>query len=92
MLSVRFPLLLLVLFPLSLIFVPLITMGLGVFLLRFILHGAFSASWTWVTISFPTLGKFSAISSSNIFSGPFFLLLGPYNVNVGAFNVAPEVS
>ena len=58
MLSVRFPLLLLVLFPLSLIFVPLITMGLGVFLLRFILHGAFSASWTWVTISFPTLGKF----------------------------------
>ena len=72
MLSVRFPLLLVVLFPLSLIFVPLITMGLGVFLLRFILHGAFSASWTWVTISFPTLGKFSALTSSKISSGPSF--------------------
>ena len=30
------------------------------------------ASWTWLTISFPTLGNFSAISS-NIFSGPFSL-------------------
>ena len=50
-------------------------------------------AWTWLTISFPMLGKFSAIISSNIFSGPFFLLLlGPYSVNVGAFNVAPEVS
>ena len=47
-------------------------MGLGVFLLRFILHGAFSASWTWVTISFPTLGKFSALTSSKISSGPSF--------------------
>ena len=28
-------------------------------------------SWTWVAISFPTLGKFLTIISSNIFSGPF---------------------
>ena len=31
------------------------------------------ASWTWLTVSFLTLGKFSAITSSNIFSGPFSL-------------------
>ena len=31
------------------------------------------ASWTWLNISFPILGKFSAIISSNIFSGPFSL-------------------
>ena len=38
-------------------------------------------------------GKFSAIISSDILSGPFSLLLGPlYNVNVGVFNVVPEVS
>ena len=37
-----------------------------------------SASRIWLTISFPMLGKFSAITSSNIFSGPFSLLcLGP---------------
>ena len=39
-----------------------------------------SASWTWMTIFFSMLGKFSAIISSNIFSGPFclsLLLLGP---------------
>ena len=29
------------------------------------------ASWTWLTIFFPMLGKFSAIISSNTFSGPF---------------------
>ena len=36
------------------------------------------------------LGKFSAISSSDIFSGPFsfFSFWDLYNVNVGAFNVA----
>ena len=57
---------------LSLIFVSLVTMCLGVFLLGFILPGPL-ASWTWQTTSFPMFGKFSAIISSNIFSGPFSL-------------------
>src|SRR5574341_341086 len=46
---------------LSLIFVSLITMSLCVFLLGFILPGTLCASWTWLIISFPMLGKFSAI-------------------------------
>ena len=41
------------------------------FLLEFILPGTLCASWTWLTISSPMLGKSSAITSSNIFSGPF---------------------
>jgi len=57
---------------LCLIFVNLITMYLGVFHLGFILFGTLWVSWTWVTISFPILGKFSSIISS-IFSWPFFL-------------------
>ena len=36
-----------------------------------ILYESFWASWTWVTISFPMLGKFFTIISSNIFSDPF---------------------
>ena len=67
-----------------LIFVNLINMCLGVFLLEFILHG---------NLSFPMLGNFSAIISLTIFSGPFsLLLLGPQNVNVGVFNVVLDFS
>ena len=58
---------------LSLIFVSLITIYLGVFLLGFILLGTLCAAWTWLTISFPMLGKVSAIIFSNIFSDPFCL-------------------
>ena len=58
---------------LSLIFVNLITMCLGMILFGFILPGTLCTSWTWVTVSFPMLGKFSAITSSRIFSGPFSL-------------------
>ena len=72
MLFVVFPLLLLI-FYLSLIFVSLIIMCLGVFLLGFILPRTLCASWIWLTISFPMFGKFSTIMSSNIFSGPFSL-------------------
>ena len=60
-------------FFLSLIFVNLITMCLGVFLLGFILPGILCAFWTWVAISFPMLGKFLTVISSNIFPGPFSL-------------------
>ena len=60
-------------FSLSLIFVNLITMCLGVSLLGFILPGTLCTSWTWMDISFPMLGKFLTIISSNIFLGPFYL-------------------
>ena len=69
MLFVAFPFLLLI-FSIYL-FVILITMCLGVFLFGLILYGTFCTSWTWVIVSFPWLGKFLAIMSSNIFSGPF---------------------
>ena len=59
-------------FCLYLIFDSLINMCLGVFLFGFILYGTLCASWTWLTISFPMLGKFLIIISSNIFSDPFF--------------------
>ena len=76
---------------LSLIFVNLITTCIGVFLFGFILYG--TLHFLDLSVSFPMLGKFSAIISSNIFLGPFSLLLGEErNVNVGAFNVIPEVS
>ena len=71
MLFVIFPLLLLIFYLWSLIFVSLIIVCLGVLLLGFILPGTLCASWTWLTISFPMFGKFLAIISSNIFSGPF---------------------
>ena len=59
-------------FSLYLIFDSLINMCLGVFLLGFILYGTLCASWTWLTISFPILRKFSTIISSNIFQSLFF--------------------
>ena len=45
------------------------------------------ASWTWISVSFLRLVKFSALISSNKFSGPFFLsspffYLLPNNANV----------
>ena len=58
---------------LCLVFVSLISMCLGVFLLGFILYGILCASWTWLTISFSMLGKISTIISSKIFSYPLFL-------------------
>jgi len=57
---------------LFLVFVSLISMCLGVFLLGFILYGILCASWTWLTVSFSMLGKFSTIISSKVFSYPFF--------------------
>ena len=61
-------------FSLSLIFVSLITMCLGMrHLLEFIFPGTLCASWTWLTISFSTFRKFLAIISSNIFLSPFSL-------------------
>ena len=44
----------------------------NVFLLGFILYGILCASWTWVAISFPMLGKFLTIIPLDIFLVPFF--------------------
>ena len=59
-------------FSLYLIFDSFIHMCLGMFLLAFVLYRTLCSSSTWLTISFPILGKFSTIISSNIFSVPFF--------------------
>ena len=61
-------------FSLCLIFVSLIYMCLGMFLLEFILYVTLWDSWTWVAISYPILGKFFTIISSNIFQCPFLLI------------------
>ena len=52
---------------LCLIFVHLISMCLGMFFFGFILYWTLCASWTWLTISFPRLGKFSTMISSKMF-------------------------
>ena len=79
-----------------LIFINLINMCLGVFHLGFTFFGTLWVSWTWVSISFPVLGRFSTIISSSIFSWPFFFVFfffwNSYDLNVGAFNIVPEVS
>ena len=51
-------------------------MCLGAFLFGFILYGILWVSWTWVVISFPILGNFSTLISSNIFSYSFSLHFG----------------
>ena len=58
---------------LSLVSVILIIVCLGVFLLGFILPRTLCASWTWLTVSFPMFGKFSAIISADTCSGSFSL-------------------
>ena len=59
--------------PLCLILFSLINMCLGVSHLGFTVFGTLWFSRTWVANSFPILGKFSTIISSDIFSWPFFL-------------------
>ena len=73
MLFVVFSLVVFNILSLSLTFVSLITVCLVVLILGFILPRTLCASWTWLTIFFPMLEKFSTIISSNIFSGPFSL-------------------
>ena len=58
---------------LLLLFAILIIIYLGIDLLGFILLEIHCASRTWMSVSFPKLGKFSGIISSNNFSAPFFL-------------------
>ena len=86
-----FPLVVFNIFSLYLIFVSLTNMYLCVFLLGLILYGTLCTSWTLVTISFPMLGKFSTMISSNIFQSLSFFW-NPCNLNVGMFDVVPGVS
>ena len=56
-------------------FVVLITVCLGVVLFQLILLGALCASWTWMSVSFPRLGMFSAVNTSSKFFASFSLSL-----------------
>ena len=58
-------------FSLYSIFAGLINMCLGMFVLMFTLYWTYCISQTWVTISFPRLGKFPAIIYPTLFSGTF---------------------
>ena len=81
-------------FSLYLIFDSLVNMCLGVFLLGFILYGILCVSLTWLSISFPMLGKFSS-TISKYFLRPFLFLFffwDPYIWNVVVFNVVSHVS
>ena len=80
---------------LCLILVNLINICLRVFHLGFILFCTLWVSWTWVTISFHILRKFSTIISSSIFFISFLFLVffwDPYYSNVTVFDIVPEVS
>ena len=77
---------------LSLILALLIAVCLGVVFFGLILFGNLDTSWTWMSISFPSLGMFSTIISSKCFL--FFLSLlpfSPYNVNVSRLDIVLEV-
>ena len=45
-----------------------------------------------MSVSFPSLGKFLDVISSNIFSATFFSFWDPYNEDVCVLDVIPEVS
>ena len=77
-----------------LFFVILIIMCLGVTLFGFILFGTLCASWTWMSVSFSRLGRFSTIMSTNMALCPFLFLFSfrdPYHVNVSR-PIIPVVS
>ena len=98
-----FPCMLLVAFPLLIVIFFLCVSSLLVWLVcdsvcfstMLILYRTICASWSWLTISFPMLGKFSTIISSNFFSDPFSHLCfskDAYNSNDSAFNIFLDVS
>ena len=80
---------------LCLSFVRLISMCLSMFLLGFIMLGTLCASWTWIDYF---LSHVEEIFDYNLFKDflRLFLFLFffwyPYNLNVGAFNIVPDLS
>ena len=77
---------------LCLVFVTLISMCLGMFLLRFILYGTLCASCPWLTIPFPCWGSFNYNLFKNFLIPLLFLFFiwDPYNSNVVAFDIIPR--
>ena len=79
---------------LCLVFVCFISMCFGVFLLGFILYGTLCASWTRGYCVFHA----AKIFNYNVFINfliPFLFLFffwDPYNLNVDAFDIVPEIS
>ena len=70
-------------------FVILITVCLGVFLLRFVLYGNLYVSWTWVTVS--DVSEFFSYYILKCFLRPFLCLLtlwDPYSEDLRAFDVS----
>ena len=78
---------------LCLIFVNLISMSLGVFLLGFVLYGTLCFLHL-IDYFLSYVGKISNYNLFKIFLIPFIFLFfwDLYNSNVGAFNIVPEVS
>ena len=76
---------------LCLVFVSLISMSWHVCPW---VYPVWDCSWIWLTISFSMLGKFSTIISKHFLIHFLFLFFfwDPYNSNVVAFDIVPEVS
>ena len=80
---------------LCLVFISLISMCLGMFLLGFILCGTLCASWTWLTYLLFHVGelfKYHLFKNFLILFLFLFFFRDPYNSNVVAFDIVPEVS
>ena len=79
---------------LCLVFVSLISMCLGMFLLRFILHGTLHLL-DLIDYFLFHVGEIFNYNLLKNFLIPFlslFFFWDPYNLNVGAFDIVPEVS
>ena len=76
---------------LSLTFIILITMCLGVGLFGFILLGTFCASWTWICF-LPRLENFQPVFLQTFFLCPsLFSFSKPYNANISVRDVIPKI-
>ena len=78
-----FPLAVLNILSVSLIFAIIMAVCFGVILSELLLFGILCASMVWMSFSFPRLEKFSAIMSSHILFAPFSLFSSwsPNSVN-----------